>query len=454
MKLVSRMNFGFKNGFSLFPAIILVLTFFGCSADELEEGKKANRELALPVQVGRVIFKDVVDEVRTVGNLVAEHRVIITSEVDGKVEQIPVEEGGSVKSGQLLAQIDNRQYKLEIGRLRADRISAQKDFEKAQKGLRPEDKEKLEAKVKADQSSLDLAQKEFNRIEQLVRDGVVSQSNLDEAHDRVLRAHETLRSSQAELNAGSSSREEDILKAKSDLESVSKKLALAELNLSKTKIKAPFDGVVISKRIEVGAYVGSGSPIIEMIGSSRLKVVLEIPQRYRGKLNKLNEIEFFVPELNLKFLVNKHLNQNVRVIPDANIYSGNIKVQVDLLNPDEALFPGLTLEGTFRFESRRNIKHVPSISLVISEKGTVVYTVKEDRAQLVPVKAYNEQDNLVEIEDFTHQLTPKTDLILRGSGAVFPGVKVIVTNKEPKAKAPFNAAKKGKSKPPRDKPEI
>ncbi len=448
------MNFRLKNGFSLFSAIILALTLFGCSSDEKEESKKANRELALPVQVGRVIFKDVVDEVRTVGNLVAEQRVVITSEVDGKVKQIPVEEGDSVKKGQLLTQIDSRQYKLEIERLRADRISAQKDLEKAQKGLRPEDKEKLEAKVKADQSSLDLAQKEFHRIEQLVRDGVVSQSNLDEANDRVLRANETLRSSQAELNAGSSSREEDILKAKSNLESVSKKLALAELNLSKTRIEAPFDGVIISKRIEVGAYAGSGSAVIEMISSSRLKVVVEIPQRYRGKLNKLSEIEFFVPELNLKFLINKQLNQKVRVIPDANIYSGNIKVQVDLPNPDKALFPGLTLEGTFRFESRKNLKHVPSISLVISEKGTVVYTVKEDRAQLVPVKAYNERDNLVEIEDFTHQLTPKTDLILRGSGAVFPGVKVIVTNREPKAKAPFNSANKGKSEPPEDKPEI
>ena len=50
----------------------------------------------------------------------------------------------------------------------------------------------------------------------------------------------------------------------------------------------------------------------------------------------------------------------------------------------------------------------------------------------------------MEIEDFTRQLKPETDLILRGSGAVFPGVKVFITNleAEPKSKASFNSASK------------
>jgi len=80
------------------------------------------------------------------------------------------------------------------------------------------------------------------------------------------------------------------------------------------------------------------------------------------------------------------------------------------------------------------VLHVPAVSLVISEKGTVVYVVKDGKAHRVPVKAFKERDDFVEIEDLTHQLKPETDLILRGSGAVFPGVKVFITNLEPKSK--------------------
>lgn len=434
--------------FSLGCLAVVLAFVMACTQVEDEElVKKPNRELVLPVQIGKVIFKDVIDEINTVGNVVAEQRVIITSEVSGRVKSLPVDEGSRVKAGQVLALIDIRDYRLQVEQLQAEQASARKDYEKTLSGLRPEDKEKLQAQVKGDQSALDLAIKVQRRMKQLVLEGVVSQSLLDEANDKVARAQETLRSSKAELMAGGKSREEDILKNKSNLDSVTKKLEMAQLDLSKAIIKAPFDGVIISKKLEVGAYAGSGTSILEMIGSSKLKAVLEIPQSYRGKLEKISRIDFKVEELGLGFVIDENLKQRVRVIPDANIFSGNIKVQVDLPNHLKNLFPGLTLEARLQFDTRRQVKHVPSISLVISEQGTVVYAMDNGHAKLIPVRAFKERDGLVEIDDFTRQLSRDTQLIQRGSGAVFPGVKVFPTNPEPQAKPPFNAAEKGKSRP-------
>ena len=68
--------------------------------------------------------------------------------------------------------------------------------------------------------------------------------------------------------------------------------------------------------------------------------------------------------------------------------------------------------------------------------------MKNKSAHLVPVKAFKERDEYVEIEDFTHQLGLKVDLILRGSGAVFPGASVFPTNLSPEAEPPFSAASK------------
>jgi len=433
----------------LLGAVLVTLIFVvACSQTETEEpAKKQRRELILPVQFGKVIFKDIVDEIHSVGNVVAEQRVVITSEVAGRLKSLKVDEGSKVKEGQVLALIDVRDYSLQVEQLQAEQVSVQKEYEKTLSGLRPEDKEKLQAQVMADQSTFDLAVKEHRRMEQLVLDGVVSQSLLDEANDKVARAQETLRSSKAALSAGSQSREEDISKSKSNLESITKKLEMAQLDLSKAIIKAPFDGVIISKKIEVGAYAGSGTAILEMVGSSKLKAVLEIPQSYRGKLEKISRIDFKVEELGLGFIMDENLKQQVRVIPDANIFSGNIKVQVELSSHLKNLFPGLTLEARLQFETRSQVKHVPSISLVIGEKGTVVYVVENGHAKLIPVRAFKERDGLVEIDDFTHQLNRDTQLIQRGSGAVFPGVKVLPTNSEPKTAPPFNAAKKGKPKP-------
>ena len=432
-------NLNYKLGASL-ALIILVLS--SCVPAKEEKSKAGKKEFALPVQIGKVVYMDIADEVRAVGNIQAEQRVTIASEIRGRVSRIAIEEGMNVKAGDLVAQIDPREYELTLDRLRADLSGSQKEYKKAQEGLRQEDKDRLNAKTRAAQSSLDLAKIELGRTKQLVDQEVLAQSALDSAEDKVSQAIETLVASQAEQAAGMKSRSEDIEKLESEMQAIRKQVAVAELNLSKVNIVAPFEGVIIAKEIEQGAIADSGTAIVRMIGSSRLKAVLEVPQNYRNKLKKLKKALFFVKELGVKFNYQNNLARLVRVIPDANIYSGNIKVQIDLPDPDPGMFPGLTLESTLNFGVRKNVLHVPAVSLVISENGTVVYIVKDKKAHLVPVKAFKEHDDFVEIKDFTHQLTADTDLILRGSGAVFPGVNVFLTNPVPNTETPFSSASK------------
>ena len=425
------------------------LLFLGCS--KKEEVSKKKREFSLPVQTGKIIFKDVTNQVRAVGNIRAEQRVTINAEVEGLITRVRIEEGDEVEIGDLLARIDSRGYKLEVEELEAEMSAAKEEFKKAIEGLRPEEKEKLLARVRVNESALDLAIKEQNRFQKLVTDGVTAQSILDEVNDRVRQTKEKLRESNAAFEAAKQSRQEDIEQLKAEGKGIIKRLEKAQLDFSKTLIHAPFKGTVIHKNIEEGAFVKVGSPVLEMVSSSRLKAVLELPQSYRNKLNKLKGIDFWVKELGLKFKQRGKL----RVIPDADIYSGNIRIQVELRRPNRALFPGLTLVGMMNFGVRKHVMHVPSVALVISEKGTVVYVVKESKAHLIPVRAYKEQNELVEIDDFTHQLSPDSELILRGSGAVFPGAKVFPTNLKPETGTAFSVApnKKAKETKP-DQPET
>ena len=430
---------------------VLVIFFISSGCVKKEEVAKKKREFSLPVQIGKIIFKDVTDQVRTVGNIHAEQRVIINSEVVGQVTDVEVREGDTVKSGDLLARIDSREYQLEVEELEAEISVAEEEFKKAVEGLRPEEKEKLLARVRVNESALGLAIKEQDRFQKLVKDGVTAQSILDEVDDRVRQAEERLREGKAAFEAAKQSRHEDIEQLKAEGKGIVKRLEKAQLNFSKTLIHAPFGGVIINKKIEEGAFVQAGSPVFEMVSSARLKAVLEMPQAYRNKLNKLKGIDFWVKELGLKFKG----RGNLRVIPDADIYSGNIRVQMELHRPNSVLFPGLTLVGIMNFGVRENVMHVPSVALVISENGTVVYVVKEGKAHLIPVRAYKEQGELVEIDDFTHQLSSDSELILRGAGAVFPGVKVFITNFEPETGTNFAVEpKKNKTRIKPDQPEA
>ena len=88
--------------------------------------------------------------------------------------------------------------------------AAKEEFKKAIEGLRPEEKEKLLARVRVKESALDLAIKEQNRFQKLVRDGVTAQSILDEADDRARQTKEKLRESNAAFEAAKQSRHEDI----------------------------------------------------------------------------------------------------------------------------------------------------------------------------------------------------------------------------------------------------
>ncbi|MCH2389764.1 MAG: biotin/lipoyl-binding protein, partial [Nitrospinales bacterium] len=206
---------------SIFVIQTIFFVFSGCA--KKEEVAKKKREFSLPVQIGKIIVKDVTDQVRTVGNIRAEQRVTINAEVEGQIKQVKVEEGDEVAVGNLLARIDSREYELEVEELEAELSAAKEEFKKAIEGLRPEEKEKLLARVRVNESAFDLAIKEQDRFQKLVKDGVTAQSILDEVNDRVQQAKEKLRESRATFEAAKQSRQEDIQQLRAEGEGIVKR---------------------------------------------------------------------------------------------------------------------------------------------------------------------------------------------------------------------------------------
>lgn len=414
--------------FSLEKFSILLLIscflFSACSAKEEEAKTKTKRQFSVPVEIGKIVRMDVKDQVRTIGYILEDKRVFISPEVEGKIIELPVKEGMHVKTDDVLARLDPVDYQLEVERLKHRLDSAAKELEKAKTGERPEELDRLEAQENAAKSGLDLALKNQNRIQKLVKEGVMALVALDTVVDEVVRAREELRARQSSREAGMQAREEDIEKLAAQMEAARKLYDQAVLDLNKTTLRAPFGGVILKKRVEQGAFVKPNDLVAEMVSHHKVVAAMTLPQSYRNRLKHLEGIEIFIRELNKKIYLDKAHSKRVQIIPDADIFSGNFEFWIDLIGKESNLFPGLTFEARLTLDTRKNVLHVPSTALVISEKGTAVYIMKDGKAHIVPVRAFKERKGFVEIEDFTRQLKPNADLILRGSGAVFPSAPV------------------------------
>ena len=385
---------------------------------------KKKRQFSIPVELGKVVRMDVKDQVRTVGYILEDKRVFVSPEVEGKIIELPVKEGMNVKKDDVLAKLDPADYQLEVEGLTHRIDSAAKELEKAKTGERPEELERLIAQENAAKSSLDLALKDQNRIQQLVKEGVMAQATLDTAIDEVIRAREDLKARQSSREAGMQAREEDIEKLTAQMEAVRKLYDQAVLNLNRTTLRAPFDGVILKKLVEQGTFVKPKDAVAEMVSHHKVVAAMTLPQSYRNKLKQLEGIEIFIEELNKKIYLDRKHSKRVQIIPDADIYSGNFEFWIDLIGKESLLFPGLTFEARLTLGTRKNVLHIPSTALVISEQGNAVYIMKVEKAHIVPVRAYKERNGFVEIVDFTKQLKPNAELILRGSGAVFPSAPV------------------------------
>jgi RND family efflux transporter MFP subunit len=164
------------------------------------------------------------------------------------------------------------------------------------------------------------------------------------------------------------------------------------------QIRAPFDGIISSRNASTGAYVGpagkgSEFPLFVLTEQRRLRLVISVPEAYTGYVNTNDRITF-----------------NVRAFPDRN-FSGQVKreagaldkklrserVEVDVLNNDRKLLPGMVAEVNVPLPTSNNALIVPKSAIINSSTGVFVIRVNQQKAEWVPIKRGLEADEKVEI---------------------------------------------------------
>ncbi|ENX34616.1 hypothetical protein F889_01904 [Acinetobacter colistiniresistens] len=219
----------------------------------------------------------------------------ITSMVSGQVADVLVKETQQVKQGDVLVRIDERDAKIQLAQAQAELAKAQRQYKQSQANssslnsqvvVRNDEITSAQAQVSKAQADYDRAALELNRRNELAVSGAISKEELSKAQSAVSTAKASLELAQAGLAQASSSRKAaestlaandaliqgfneastpDVLVAKAHVEQ-------AALDLERTVIRAPIDGVIARRNIQIGQRVAPGTVMMSVVPVSALYV--------------------------------------------------------------------------------------------------------------------------------------------------------------------------------------
>src|SRR5262245_53059944 len=202
----------------------------------------------------------------------------IAPKVSGYIAEVHVEDNQPVKSGQMLARIDDRDFKTALAQAQADVASAKADVDNIEAQLEEQQSviQQAQAAIQSDQAGVSFAQQDYTRYHNLTAQKVTSVQDEQRAQTVLQQQNAALQRDRAALTAAK--QRVDVLttaKAKSEtqvqrLEAVQ---AQAELNLGYTTIVAPIDGTVGARSLRVGQYVQAGTQLMAVVPLQSVYVV-------------------------------------------------------------------------------------------------------------------------------------------------------------------------------------
>ncbi len=348
----------------LFISLGVILWVTGCGQKEA----KVVEEKTYNVQVAKVEKKSLRPAVETIGSLKPYEVVIVSSEVDGILHEIRVNEGASVSRGSLLAVIDDRDYRNEATR--------------------------AEAAVRQAEATLANTRLEFQRKDALFKEELVTRQQYDDVTTR-------------------------LAIAEADVERAKAARAMAKERLDKTRIYSPLGGFVQEKKQAAGNYVRNGTPIFTIVQNHPLKLDFTIAEKDIAKL-KIGQDVMFTVETH----AGKEFTGKLKTIyPALEDRTRTLQVEALVPNPENVLKPGLFAKVTLYTNVAVDTVVIPVTAIIYENTLTKVFVVEGDRAKEVKIKIGGKYGELMEVVE---GLAGGETIVIVGQRNLAGGVKLNV----------------------------
>ena len=311
-----------SHSFRIFVIGAFAISLVGCSKSETAQAS-SEEGAAKPVKVEPVRQESVHRAVDVVGTLTAVDQVTISSEADGKVSRILADLGDRVKAGQVLLRIDNekQQYSYEQQQAALARALAQYGASD------PQNLPEIEKTPDAQRANADLVQatQAFERASELFKRTLISQQALDDARA-------ALQSKRAIYNAALQNGKN----LRASIQASEATMKLAGRQLRDTEIRAPFDGFVEKRLVNLGELVKSQTPVMAVVRLDPLKVTAEIPEKMAPWISVGQPVDLQVDA----YRDRKFSGKLSRISPGVNTATRAFPFEALVPNADTVLKPG------------------------------------------------------------------------------------------------------------------
>ena len=316
-------------GLGLLIIAVIVIGFIG-----------GNKEEIVSVQTEKVEKRTITQTVAATGKINPEFKVAINPEVTGEIIELPVKEGDVVKKGQVLIRIKGDQYVAQKERLEANLVSSKSTLSQRK-------------------AELEKITKDYERTQELHTKGLASDSELELAKSNYLSTKAAYEGAIAYVSQSEASLKEILDQ------------------VSKTTIRSPMDGVVTKLNVELGERVfgagfSMGTDIMTISDLSNIEAVVDVDEN-DVVLVSLGD----TATIKVDAFKDKQFKGIVTEIGNSANTTGlgtqnevvNFEVKIKLINPDNALRPGMSCTSDIQTETIQNVLSVPIQSVTTREGG-------------------------------------------------------------------------------------
>ncbi len=204
--------------------------------------------------------------------------VELSFRVSGRIIELPIRASNSVVQEGVVAQLDTRDFEVEVARLDSQLEEAEANLAVLRSGARPEEITALEASVQAAQAQRDQAREEYIRSAQLLERGVIPTAQYQQREAAFRLAEAELVSQQERLTIGRvGGRPEEIIAAEAAIRGLKTQIQSAKNNLSDATLRAPFDGTIAKRNVDNFRNVQAGEAIALIQDLSTVDVSYDLP---------------------------------------------------------------------------------------------------------------------------------------------------------------------------------
>jgi HlyD family secretion protein len=324
----------------------------------------------------RVERGTVAKTISATGKLQATTTVQVGTQVSGTISEIYADFNSRVKKGQVIARLDPSQLQAQLTQAQANLAGAQAGVQTAQAAQLSTDAgvAAAQANVERTDSVLADATRTLERTRDLVTAGVAPRQQLDTAQATVNQAAAQRQQAVAQLNqarAQAQSSRSQANAARAQAAQAAASVQLASVNMDKTIIHAPIDGVIVSRNVDVGQTVAASlqAPTLFLIANdlTSMQVLADIDEADVGQLEPGARVTFTVdayPQDTFEGRI-----AQVRLAPQNVQNVVTYTAVIDVANPDLKLKPGMTANVTATVAERKDVLTVPNAALRFRPEG-------------------------------------------------------------------------------------